>query len=324
MNPSGTAARYSRLLFSLLPGFLLIVATIALVTQINDHLAGAIGLTLALIAGICFGLGSLLFYWNGVDVLNMRLVRRHLSPETLKDGATVVFDGKITCEAEPLQAPFSDVRCVALRYEVCVSRSVHSQSANRQSRVLLAAGIHLLPCAISNAGQSLRLLSFPVLESETRISETGERWNDRIVALFARQSGVESGGDGQREALWLEAQNTPIGEVHHEFFNARGEHGKGNYTVEEEVLPVDIHVTAIGTYDASAEALLARNSRIGPNLMVYRGNPQEVLERVSAQIEGYNRFTKAFLLVAGALLVLSLLPPEMARHVPLFGGLVID
>ncbi len=87
------SSRNLRVLTPLISAAVLLFATAAVIVFVNDRLPGGIGLTIALIAGISLALGVLVVYWNVVDWLNLRIIRRLLEPDNpiLRDGEVVAF-----------------------------------------------------------------------------------------------------------------------------------------------------------------------------------------------------------------------------------------
>ena len=104
-----------------------------------------------------------------------------------------------------------------------------------------------------------------------------------------------------REAAKLEAQIEHDGEISADFCLAKGVGNLSNYTMVEEHLPLNNNVTVIGTFDNLNYAINGKNRRFGPNLIVYKGNRTELIERISKEVSGYLRGVLIMLGIAGAI-----------------------
>ncbi|MEM7293243.1 MAG: hypothetical protein AAF420_07605 [Pseudomonadota bacterium] len=303
--------------------------------MLNNRLAGAIGLTLAIITGIAFGLGVLLWYWNLVDWINMRFVRAFEAPANgeFQDGSPIVYSGIVRSEQPALQAPITSRPCAAYTFRISVSRS--ESDRNRRLRTDLALGFHLNRTTIESPTGSLRLLSLPGFETELRKTELDEKFSlsedGPVVGIDAAarahydrlRDKVAYPAQATQEAELLAAQNSIIEEVHQDFCKS-GELAKGaRIGIAEEVLPIDTQVTVIGTYDAQQQALISRVSRLGPNLMVYIGSREQVLERVGREVAGWAKWVRAMVGLSVAMVVIVLLPDNIATQVPWVGGLIL-
>ena len=94
--------------------------------------------------------------------------------------------------------------------------------------------------------------------------------------------------------------------------------------MDEEWLPVDTRVCVVGTYDASNEALTPRRSRLGPNLIVYRGSAQQVCERVGKDVGVFAKVTAVLLGSAALWFGFALAPVAWSASIPLVGGLISE
>jgi hypothetical protein len=283
-----------RFLLSLLPAFLLLGAFFGVIGLVSTRIPGMLGGLLGFAAGASLVVAALLAYWNAVDWWNLRLVRNTASGAPPVDGASVAFEGVVRVDGAPLVAPLSGTRCAAYTY--VVSHSPETARGQRERRVLLQ-GFHLVRTRLAGAAGSVALASFPSFETALREEADGSRWGRAAAALSERLAETApSAGEREREARLLAARSGEVEEVHEDFrMGAVGE-DVAPLVLEEELLPVDEQVCVIGTYDEARRRLVARRSRLGPDLVVYRGGANEVVERVGGELGGY---VKAALVLAG-------------------------
>jgi hypothetical protein len=294
-------SRNVRFLVSLIPAIVLLFGAIEIVGFVAERLGGGLGLVLGLVCGGSLVLSLLLVYYNAIDWLNLRLLRRDRASEPLSDGDVVALSGLVRAD-DPPTAPFSGEPCAAYTYTVSESR--HSTRRGRSTRFVVAEGFHLVPTHIERPSGSLAVRALPGFEDDLRITgtggELGERAADYVEALSARAS---SAGERERRASLLDARHGEVEEVHADYCQSSGRLSSAGLTVEEQRLPVDVEVCVIGTYDETARALTARRPRLGPNLMVYRGSREEVVTRLGSEVAWFAR--AAAVLLGVGLLVLG-------------------
>ncbi len=314
--------RNSRFLFSLIPAIVMLIGTIAVVSFINNSLKGGIGLVIGLIAGACLALGIVLLYWNTTDWLNLRVIRNQLGKghTVLRDGAVVAFNGIVRSDSKPMISPFTGIACAAYTYKI--TRSSPSRT-HRTSR-LISLGYHMNITRIDGNTLSLRLCSLPSFEDGMRENMNGPKYADKAKALIAKIS-VNSKIASEREqnAGLLEARHSETREIHQDFSRTYDvEQGIG-LTIDEEVLPIDQEVCAVGTYDKRLRGLTAKNPRLGPNLIVYKGSAEEVILRVGSEIAGFTKM--AIILIAIGIVPLSFafLPTAWTSSLPVIGELIV-
>ena len=290
----GTVRGRLRFLLSLLPALVLLFAFFAVLEFVSDRLDGGLGVAAGIVAGACMALGMLLFYWNTVDWLNLRIIRRHRDGVLAGNGDVVAVSGEARVDGTPLTSPFSGQVCAAYTY--CVAESRARGTRRSRTRYVLAQGFHMRPTRIVTPLGDYVLGALPHVEDELRIAEQGER-ADAARALFDRLAGAPWAGDMVREGALLNARRSVAGEVHEDWCRASGTGGGLVLTVEEEVVPADEAICVVGTLDETAKAITPLRWRIGPDLMVYRGSASEVIERVGGDVGRFARIALAMLAV---------------------------
>lgn len=299
IGPSGVS-RFSRFLASLVPAVVLFALFGGVVALVVSAIPSLTGVLVGAAAGGCLVLGILLAYRNAVDRNNLKIIRRPAieGQADWTDGAVVAVEGAVRVDGEPMVSPFTATPCAAYTYVVWTGR--RSSISDRDVRVVLAQGFHMIRSRIDGAGRSLRLLALPGVDDDLRRTESGTAWGDAARQLFASLVGKAS---REREdvimAGLLEARNVGTEEIRRDYcMGSIGTHADG-IMVEEEVLPVDRTVCIIGTYDRERNGLSAQRSRAGHNLMVYPGSASEVLARIGGDIKTFTR-------VAGVLVTIGL------------------
>ncbi len=281
-----------RFLLSLVPSLVVLVAFFAVLEFVTQRVHGGVGVAAGIIAGACLALGVMLFYWNAVDWLNLRIIRRHRDGVLAGDGHVVAVSGEVRVEGTPLSSPFSDRGCAAYTYRVAESRRQGTRRS--RTRYVLAQGFHMLRTRIVTPLGEYALGALPQVEDDLRIAEQGDR-GAAARALFARLVDAPWAGDMTREGALLNARRGVDAEVHEDWCRASETSGGSDLTVEEEVVPAGEAVCVIGTLDAAVNAITARRWRYGPDLIVYRGSADEVLERVGADVGRFARIALAML-----------------------------
>lgn len=318
-------SRNLRVLTSVITVLLGLFGTIAVITIITNRFPGGIGLAIALIAGISMALGVLVVYWNLVDWLNFRIIRHQLGHgrPVLRDNKIVAFCGTVRQDGEPMTSPFSEKACAAYTYRVAISRSSSRSTGSGRSRRVLAQGFHMNRVRIEGTTHSVRLGSLPGFEDELRQDLHGGEWADNAKALMAKIAPTATNpGEKEQYARLLEARHSVAEEFHQDFMQ-NGEVGNGaSLVVTEEILPVDQTVCVVGTYDDRFKGVTARRARLGPNLMVYLGSVNDVMERVGKDLIWFAKAAAILLAIGIVPLVIALLPAEWASKLPILGSLI--
>ena len=291
-----------RFLKSLIPALTLMIAVFAITLFIETRLDNEIGLVLGVIAGGCFGFGVLLVYWNAVDWVNLKIIRKHLvHRETdFHDGQLIAFSGIIQVDGAPMESPFTQKKCAAYTYTIAISKK--KQVNSEGSRQVLAQGFHMLPTRIEGSAGVLRLGALPSVENDLRVNEYG-KWTDVVreklgvlIDLAPRGSEIE------RVGALLEARHRVDGEIHKDFCQLT-KLGEGQvFVVDEEILPSNEVVCLVGTFDQKMNAITAGKPRFGPDLMIYRGSADDVLARVGGEISWYTNFAVGMLAISVAVI----------------------
>ncbi len=317
---TASIARNARFLVSLVPAFVLLIGFLGVVSAAASRLQGGVGVAISIIAGFCLVLGVLLAYHIGVDWLNLRVIRSGQSEQdsTLHDGGIVAFSGVVRVDDEPMASPFSGTPSAAYAYVVKYLRY------GRKPRSFVAQGFHLVKTRIEGTRQSLGLRSFPSFEDDLRKNVRGEEWAARARELIDRISETAPFAvERERLARLLEVREAELEEVHQDYCIKRKPGAGLGLNIEEEVLPVGQEVCVIGTYDKDLNSLTARRSRLGPNLLVYRGSAEEVLSRVGKETAGFAK-TAAFLVgIAVLVFGLAFSPAAWTSRLPIIGYLIV-
>ena len=277
---NASVARTARFLVSLVPAFVLLLGFLGIVSAAAARLEGGVGLAISIIAGTCLVVGILLSYHIGVDWLNLRVIRSGHSKgdSALCDGRIVVFSGVVRVDAEPMRAPFKGTPSAAYTYIV-----EYASRHRRRQRRFVAQGFHLVKTRIEGSRQSLGLRSFPSFEDDLRENRRGKEWVAQARELIDRISQTAPFVvERERLARLLEVREAELEEVHEDYCIQRKPGAGVGFSIQEEVLSVGQEVCVIGTYDKELNALTARRSRLGPNLLVYWGSAEEVRSRVAS------------------------------------------
>lgn len=320
---SARVSRTARFLASLAPPVILFVGFIGVIGVVRARIEGGLGLALGILAAISLALGAALAYWVLFDWMNLRLIRRIArGGPAPRDGEVIAFEGLVRVDREPMTSPFTRVPCAAYAYLVSYSRE--SSSRGGRVKTVLAQGFHMLPTRIEGPDRSLQLRAFPSFEDALRKNETGEQWGERARALTAALAGsAPSASERERQSRLFEARHTEVDQVHQDYLMGEIGPNADALVIEEEALPLDKPITAVGTYDSRAGALSSRRSRLGPNLHIYDGRATDVSSRVGDETGDIVRWV-AGLLVAGVLVLgLALAPPALTSKLPLIGSSVI-
>jgi hypothetical protein len=310
----------NRFLFQVVTALVCLLGTFIVIQIINSSLKGGIGLTIAIIAGVCLAFGILLSYWNLVDWLNLRVIRSQPNGgrPSLIDGQLTAFSGTVRSDDEPMISPFTNVPCAAYTYTISVSRS---RSTSGGSRRVLAQGFHLNRTRVEGSALSLKLLSLPSFEDDMRENLYGTEWIPKANALISKIAATAMVAK-ERELVvrLLEAKHTEAEEFHQDFSRYKLSDGI-NLIIEEEVLPLDEPVCVVGTFNGDMDGLSARKPRLGPNLFIYKGNAEDVISRVGGELASMTRIALILIGVGYAPLVLALLPVKLTSTLPFIGGL---
>jgi hypothetical protein len=177
---------------------------------------------------------------------------------------------------------------------------------------------------IEGTQRRLRLGSLPGFEDDLRENARGTRWEAETRELFARLSGAApSAGERERRSRLLEARRSVIEEVHHDYCMSPMPERADGLVVDEEVLPAGQTVCVVGTYDAKLDGLAARRSRLGADMIVYRGRAEEVLSRVGSDVTGFARMSGVLAAAGAFLLALPFLPAAWTSGIPLVGAAIV-
>lgn len=96
---------------------------------------------------------------------------------------------------------------------------------------------------------------------------------------------------------------TEVSKVHEDYCNNGSSAGSDGFVVEEEILPINESVCAVGTYDERLGGITSRVRRFGANMMVYRGTAEEVLSRVGGETRKYAKVAVTLLGISAVLVV---------------------
>jgi hypothetical protein len=313
--------RLPRFLASLLPPALLLGGFFAVIAVVTWRFGGLTGAILGIVAGACLVFGILLAYWNVVDWSNLRTIRTSTpGAGALADDEIVAVEGVVKVDGPAMRAPFSGTACAAYTYVVSYSRPT---ARGRSERRVLAQGFHMVPTRIEGEGHSVRLGSFPAFEDDLRESASGRQWGTQATALFDTiTERAPAASDRERTSRLIEVRQTEIDEVHQDYRMGTPGENVEPLAIEEEVLPVGQSVCVIGTYEGARQRLTGRRSRIGPNLIVYRGTAPEVLSRVGGDIPGYTKAVAVLTGIGVTIVGTSLLPASLTARLPVVGSSV--
>lgn len=296
-----------RFLTSLIPGALLLFSVIGVFSFIVETFDNGWGLLLAVIAVICLGFGGMTVYWNMVDWLNLKVIRRHaMGGGSIRQAEVAAFTGTVLSDEPPMESPFTKKPCAAYKYEISESRS-STTSGSKSRRVVLAEGFHMLPTRIEGPRGTFKLGAFPAVESELRSVEpsawTKAGW-EKIRQLVGN---APRGSTLEREAAFQNALHEINGAIHTDFCQTGYKDGTNTVQVEEEYVPINEEVSIVGTYDGTWNAITTAKRRFGPELMVYKGNPQEVLDRVGKEVRTFAKVAAVLLTIFTAIMAFTLL-----------------
>lgn len=305
--------------FYLVVGSQIIATIVILGTTVAaiEQMAGGLGVTIAVIGGICLGIALLLGKALAADWLNLRAIRASLvrMPNEFQPGKVIAFTGTPRTQDEALTSPFGGHRCCAYSYLVAGRRSGSGSESSQRANSL--QGFALAPTDIEGEGMTLRLRALPEVETNLREVQNGGEWgveaHRRVKAVAAKEQKTawESEGFG---SLYVARAGPVEPGTRDTFFGSYGRPDELN--VEEEYAPVDEPVCVIGTAEANPPGISGRRPRLGPNLIVYRGAPEEVLKRIPAENHSLTKALWILVAIAIVALVPAFLPEAWTSAVP--------
>jgi hypothetical protein len=254
--------------------------------------------------------------------VNLRVLKNGLvtGEAGFRPGEVIAFSGVARTEGEALTSPFGGHRCCAYTYLVAGRRRAAGDSTSTR-RANSLQGFALAPTVIEGEAMTPRLRALPEVETDLREVENGGAWGEAAHARV--QAAMEGGAASEREGFGslLVARAGPVEPGGREvFFGSFG--GPDDLNVEEEFVPVDEPICVIGTAEADPPGLSGRRARFGPNLVVYRGTPGEVIDRVGAETRGWMKTLVVLLLIALLGLGPAFLPASWTSAIPVLRNLV--
>ena len=269
---------------------------------------GSAGLITAFISYPVFvfgvlGLRSVLGDWLACRTLRMA----RLDPaREVTSGDRVAVSGRLRVQGEPLQSPFGAHACAAYNYLVAGSRRSASGSGSRTIRQNCLHGYHMLPTTFEGDGMILSLRAFPAVEADLTEVMVGKSWGEQARAWLTRvvyeaENPVTDEADSF--AALLDARVALDPPLHRDYLISDVSNAGNSLTVEEEVVPVDVPVCILGTYEALEQGLSGR----GGDLLVYRGSAGEVLGRLAGDIRRHGLISLVMVLIGGGICLAPLL-----------------
>jgi hypothetical protein len=226
------------------------------------------------------GLGAGFFVWvafgymagvrtKGVEA---RQIRNAMEGGRPADGERVAVTGYISGRNETLESPITRTRCVAYEYKAIPPQ-------NEQ----LAAwhGMALVPTKIEGPGGSVRILATPELEFEGEpIGSLEHRRNFR--EYLAKTTFVENVTiDFKRNLAQLREINTDDdGRIHTDIHGLATDDIDSLTLTEKLLIPGD-RVVAFGKYSSARGGLVPDEKAIGRSIRILKGEPQDILRKVS-------------------------------------------
>lgn len=302
-------------------------AWIALIVFVNDSIPGVTGGFLAFLGSTSLMLAIVLAYNVAADWRNMRFLRRFMSgPRTLIDGEFAAIEGQVKTEGDVLISPFG--KCKGAAYQYRISRYVRKTDSTENDgteRAVIAFGCHMVPTTIVGEGYSLALRSMPGVESDMRYDYMG---SEQSAAANELMSGLdfenkEKTWRSSIEINWLRQENLRkaevlktrlmlmnIGEISVDVVTGDLAGKNETLSIQEECIPSDETVCAIGTYDEESHGLTGARERMGDNLIIYRGGLSDVLTRMSRDISGHLKAVVVMVAIS-LVIILSAFYPEI-------------
>lgn len=271
---------------------------------------GSVGLITAFISYPVFvfgvlGLWSVLGDWLACRTLRMA----RLDPaREVTSGDRVAVSGRLRVQGEPLQSPFGAQACAAYTYLVAGSRRSASRSGSRTTRQNCLHGYHMLPTTFEGDGMVLSLRAFPAVEADLSEVAVGKSWGEQArvwLTEVLEQAEVPVTDEADSFAGLLNARVALDPPLHSDYLISDVSNAGSSLTVEEEVVPVDVPVCILGTYEALEQGLSGR----GGDLVVYRGSAGEVLERLGGDIRRHSLISVIMVLIGGGICLAPLLTP---------------
>ena len=286
-----------------------------------DRMANGFGVAIAIVGGVSLGLAVLLGKAVATDWLSLRALERTLvrREDEFQPGEIVAFSGVARVEGEALTTPFGGHRCCAFTFLVAGRRrSAGDSTSTRRANSL--QGFALAPTVIEGEAMAVRLRALPDVETDLREARNGGEWGAAAHARIRAGTDFEQASEREGFGSLLVARAGPVEPGGRElFFGAFG--GPDELTVEEEYVPVDEPICVIGTAEADPPGLSGRRPRFGPNIVVYRGTPEDVMERVGAETRGWMKGLRILGLIAALGLIPPFLPTSWTAAIPLVGRL---
>jgi hypothetical protein len=308
----------NRLFYLSVAGQIGVIVLIILVTSVAaEPMQGGLGTAVAVTGAVCLGFAFLLGKALMTDWLAQRALGKSMltGPTLPEPGTTVAFEGIARVEGSPLVSPFSGHSCCAYSYLVAGRRRAISGGSSTTRRANSLQGFALAPTEIVGESLSLRLRAIPGSEVRLRDAKTGGDWGKMAEERVAQASANSGASEREGFGSLLLAQTGPIEPGSREVYF--GNYGKGDdLTVEEEYMPIDEPVCLIGTFETAPSGLSGRTPRLGPNLQVYRGTRQEVLDFLSSELKTWNKTLMILLAIATVAFLPSFLPTAWVSFLP--------
>ena len=278
-------------------GLIVIMSALMSVTYINDVIPGGLGLTIALLFPICMGIGVTLLYFVVADRINLKILNHFNSGTNKKfiDGEIIGFCGEVHCEGEPMISPFTDTACAAYTYSI--SKSVSKTEGGTRS-FLLAMGLHMNKTKIHGKSRVLNLFSFPSFEDDLRFENSGTQFAKQVNQLLAKfYDDVDERSLSQHQANLSFARNNHLDQIHQDFCQSSHPTAGTIFSIKEEILPVDVPVCVVGTYDERRQGINGCKTRFGQNLMIYKGDINNVIIKLESETSTYLKVAMVFIAI---------------------------
>lgn len=258
------------------------------------------------IIGFFISAAGLLVAWGTVvtwlDCRNLRTYRAD-PDDPFTDGQSVALSGRVSVEGDPLKAPFSGKPCAAYSYQVTGQRRKHSGDSTRYAQQLCLLGFHLAPAELDCGTRKFPLGAIPDVGDNLRSITTGGEWGERAMGQ------IEAGAEQLPHAEEIDARGkledarTATKPPHSvDYFVAPNRTASNTINVTEDIVPVDVPVTILGTYSSSTQGL--EGQRMG-GMKVFAGNLDERLASLGEEWRKMLKIGVPLLVVGFGLLTLA-------------------
>jgi hypothetical protein len=262
---------------------------------------------------IYFLFGIIIFYNIIRNLRNRRAIWATTERAMPRDGKVFAAVGTIRALRDPIEAPFSQRRCVIFEYEIYRSEWVHRgrEHENRAERdqwveveVLSCKGIRMTPCAVRTSVGDITFVGYPRLDGfhAENVSEIAAHVEEFLSNTSFKNFTWFAQPRGWAESLAASHSDDGIIEQHHRMVADIDPQGR---MIQETCVLINEPVCAIGHFSKKRGGFI-QNVGYGWRTRLYKGTPDTLISRISKEIDFF-LFAGSFCCIIGIIHVLFVL-----------------